>query len=47
MKGAAIGTIVPWTGGLSEVPDGWLICDGGSRSASDFPLLAQAIGSIS
>ena len=45
MKGAAIGTIVPWTGGLSEVPDGWLICDGGSRSASDFPLLAQAIGS--
>ena len=44
MKGAAIGTIVPWTGGLTGVPDGWLICDGGTRSASDFPLLAQVIG---
>ena len=44
MKGAAIGTIVLWTGGLTGVPDGWLICDGGTRSASDFPLLAQVIG---
>ena len=44
MKGASIGTIIPWAGGLSEIPDGWLICDGGTRSASDFPLLAQVIG---
>ena len=43
-KGAAIGTIMPWTGGLTQIPAGWLICDGQSVAANEFPLLAQAIG---
>ena len=43
-KGAAIGTIMPWTGGLTAIPAGWLICDGQSVAANEFPLLAQAIG---
>ena len=44
MKGAAIGTIMPWTGGLTSIPAGWLICDGQSVQANQFPLLAQTIG---
>tara|TARA_X000001036_G_scaffold246013_1_gene229388 strand:- start:24144 stop:25604 length:1461 start_codon:yes stop_codon:yes gene_type:complete len=43
-KGAVIGTILPWTGGLTTIPAGWIICDGQTISASDFPLLAQVIG---
>lgn len=43
-KAAAIGTVMPWTGGISDIPDGWIVCDGSQVSASDFPLLARAIG---
>ena len=43
-KAAAIGTVMPWTGGISDIPDGWIVCDGSQISASDFPLLARAIG---
>jgi len=44
MKAAVIGTIMPWTGALSEVPKGWIVCDGTSPDASDYPLLVQVIG---
>ncbi len=44
MKAAAIGTIMPWVGDLTEVPKGWLICNGGTVNAVDYPLLAEAIG---
>tara|TARA_B100000035_G_scaffold234050_1_gene202329 strand:- start:12970 stop:14226 length:1257 start_codon:yes stop_codon:yes gene_type:complete len=44
MKGAVIGTIMPWTGALSEIPKGWIICDGTSPDAKDYPLLVQVIG---
>lgn len=44
MKAAAIGTIIPWVGGSTEIPKGWLVCDGSSISAVKYPLLAQAIG---
>ena len=44
MKAAVIGTIMAWTGGLSNIPDGWIICDGTEKKASDYPLLVQAIG---
>jgi hypothetical protein len=44
MKAAAIGTIIPWVGGTTDLPKGWLICDGTSISASKYPLLAQIIG---
>ena len=43
-KAAAIGTIMPWTGGISNVPKGWILCDGTPISAVAHPLLARAIG---
>ena len=43
-KAAAIGTIMPFTGNISDIPDGWIPCDGSTVGASDFPLLARAIG---
>lgn len=44
MKAAVIGTIMAWTGGLSSIPDGWVICDGATLQAKKYPLLVQAIG---
>ena len=44
MKGAVIGTIIPWSGPLSQIPKGWIICDGSSLKADEYPLLVQAIG---
>lgn len=43
-KAAVIGTIMPWSGPLSNIPDGWIICDGSTKNAKDYPLLVQAIG---
>lgn len=43
-KAAVIGTIMPWTGALSNIPDGWIICDGSTLPAREYPLLVQAIG---
>lgn len=45
-KAAVIGTIMPWTGGLSNIPDGWIACDGSTKNAADYPLLVQVIGDI-
>ncbi len=44
MKSAVIGTIMPWSGGLSAIPTGWIICDGSAKLGSEYPLLALAIG---
>ena len=44
MKAAAIGTIMPWGGDLTGIPAGWLICNGQTLEADDFPLLTQVIG---
>lgn len=44
MKGAAIGTIMPWVGDLTGVPAGWLICNGQTVNAAAYPLLTQNIG---
>ena len=44
MKAAAIGTIMPWGGDLTGIPPGWLICNGQTLQADEFPLLAQVIG---
>lgn len=44
MKAAVIGSIIPWSGPLSGIPDGWIICDGSQPDAKDYPLLVQAIG---
>ena len=43
-KGAAIGTIMPWGGGITSIPKGWIICDGQNADAAAYPLLAQTIG---
>lgn len=50
MKSARIGTIMPWSGdgntgfSLSNIPQGWIICDGSLQLASRYPLLAAQIG---
>lgn len=43
-RAAAIGTIMPWSGALSDIPKGWIPCDGDSPPADRYPLLTQAIG---
>lgn len=43
-KACAIGTIMPWTGDITEIPKGWIPCNGQSVLASEYPLLAQTIG---
>lgn len=43
-KAAAIGTIMPWTGGVSSVPKGWILCNGDQLLARSYPLLSRAIG---
>ena len=50
MKTAKIGTILPWSGDggngflPSNIPKGWIVCDGSTKDASDYPLLASIIG---
>ncbi len=50
MKTAKIGTILPWGGDggngflPSNIPKGWIVCDGSTKTASDYPLLASIIG---
>jgi len=43
-KNAAIGTIMAWSGSSSELPTGWLSCDGAAVSNGDYPLLKEVIG---
>lgn len=43
MKAAAIGTIMPWTGELSQIPKGWKLCNGDSIRCDEYPLLARVI----
>ncbi|MCP4133681.1 MAG: tail fiber protein [bacterium] len=43
LTASPVGTIVPFGG--SSVPEGWLLCDGSSRSRSTFSELYSAIGS--
>ena len=41
---------MPWGGNgndgftLANIPKGWIVCDGKSRDASDFQMLASMIG---
>ena len=43
-KNAAIGTIMAWSGSSSDLPTGWLSCDGAAVSNDDYPLLKDVIG---
>ena len=50
MKTAKIGTILPWGGDggngflASNIPKGWIVCDGDVLDAHDYPLLASVLG---
>jgi microcystin-dependent protein len=50
MKHSQIGTIMAWAGDAntgflpSNIPTGWILCDGKTYSASRYPLLASIIG---
>lgn len=50
MKTAKIGTIMPWAGDgnegtlLSNIPRGWILCDGRVYQASRYPLLTSLLG---
>ena len=50
MKSAPVGTIMPWSGQSSQgnnpqnIPTGWIVCDGRTFEANDYPLLASIIG---
>ena len=50
MRTAKVGTILPWGGDggtgflASNIPKGWIVCDGSTLNAFDYPLLASVIG---
>ena len=50
MKAAPVGSIMPWSGQSSSgnnpqnLPTGWIVCDGRTFEANDYPLLASIIG---
>ena len=50
MKSAPVGTIMPWGGQSSQgnnpqnIPTGWIVSDGRTFEAADYPLLASIIG---
>jgi len=44
LKGTAIGTIVPWTGDLTQIPKGWVQCKGQELNVSEFPYLYEIMG---
>ena len=44
MRGAAIGTILPWSGDQGTLPAGWLQCNGQVLEAMNFPVLASILG---
>lgn len=42
-KALPIGSVQPWTGNISEIPKGWLLCNGAEVEAGDYPLLARIL----
>ena len=38
-----IGSVQPWGGNISEIPSGWLLCNGAEIEAADYPLLARIL----
>ncbi len=43
-NGAAVGTVLPFAGNASNIPDGWFLCDGALVDTSDYRQLYTAIG---
>ncbi len=44
MQGASVGTILPWVGDASTIPNGWLQCTGQTLEAVEYPILASVLG---
>lgn len=42
-KALPIGSVQPWGGNISEIPNGWLLCNGAEIEAGDYPLLARVL----
>ena len=42
-KALPIGSVQPWGGNISEIPNGWLLCNGAEIEAGDYPLLARIL----
>lgn len=42
-KALPIGSMQPWGGDLSEIPEGWLLCNAQELNANDYPLLARVL----
>ena len=42
-KALPIGSVQPWGGNVSEIPNGWLLCNGAEIEAADYPLLARIL----
>ena len=42
-KALPIGSVQPWGGNISEIPNGWLLCNGAEVEAADYPLLARIL----
>ncbi len=42
-KALPIGSMEPWGGNISEIPNGWLLCNGAEIDAKDYPLLARIL----
>lgn len=38
-----IGSVQPWGGAVSEIPSGWLLCNGAELESADYPLLARIL----
>lgn len=43
MKGLPIGSVQPWTGSITDIPKGWLLCNGAELPAAEYPLLARIL----
>ena len=43
MRALPIGSVQPWTGAITEIPKGWLLCNGAELPAADYPLLARIL----
>lgn len=42
-NGVPVGSIIPFGGPRTAIPDGWLACDGASKNQADFPQLFAVI----
>lgn len=42
-KALPIGSVMPWTGQLTRIPKGWLLCNGAELRADEYPLLARIL----